>query len=141
MKRVRRRDTDAELLLRQALWRKGFRYRLHGPNLTGSPDIVLLRANTVIFVDGDFWHGRILIEQGARELRRSFRGARSDYWVQRIKRNVARDILQTRDLMDGGWNVVRVWETTILRKTTETLGTIVKALSRNRRARSTFLRL
>jgi DNA mismatch endonuclease Vsr len=57
-RRNRPKGTVAELLLRRALWAEGLRYRLHAKDLPGKPDIVFRRQRLVIFVDGDFWHGR-----------------------------------------------------------------------------------
>jgi DNA mismatch endonuclease Vsr len=57
MRRVRARDTNPEVLLRRALWKRGIRYRLGGMGLPGKPDIVIARARLAIFVDGDYWHG------------------------------------------------------------------------------------
>lgn len=57
MSRVRSKDTKPELIVRKFLHAHGFRYRLHDKTLPGSPDIVLPRYKTVIFVHGCFYHG------------------------------------------------------------------------------------
>ena len=57
MSHIRSKDTKPEQLVRQALWHKGFRYRLHVKDLPGKPDIVLPKYKTAIFVNGCFWHG------------------------------------------------------------------------------------
>lgn len=57
-KHNRARDTKAEMLLRRALWARRPRYRLYADDLPGNPDIMLRQARVVVFVDGDFWHGR-----------------------------------------------------------------------------------
>jgi DNA mismatch endonuclease (patch repair protein) len=109
--RNRSRDTRAELLLRKELWRHGFRYRLHAPDLPGKPDIVIRRARVVVFCDGDFWHGRRWKQRRAKLAR----GANAPYWTAKIAANVARDRRNTRALVREGWLVVRLWETDILR--------------------------
>jgi len=56
MSRIRSRHTQPELLVRQTLYRAGFRYRLHRRDLPGKPDIVLSKYRIAIFVHGCFWH-------------------------------------------------------------------------------------
>ena len=56
MSRIRGRDTPPEKLVRSALHRAGYRFRLHSKNLPGRPDIVLPKYRTVVFVHGCFWH-------------------------------------------------------------------------------------
>src|SRR5450759_5051369 len=56
MSRIRGSDTGPELLLRKAMWRLGLRYRLKA-GLPGRPDMVFPKYDTVVFVDGCFWHG------------------------------------------------------------------------------------
>lgn len=141
MRRIRRQHTAPEILLRRALWRSGVRYRLHDARLPGKPDLVLAKARTLIFVDGDYWHGRILLESGRRALRTSFRGPRSAYWVSRIVRNVTRDQIQTDNLLASGWSVIRVWEQTVRTNLDATVEKILKILNRNSRRPPTFLRL
>lgn len=107
----RKTDTRCEILLRRELWRRGLRYRLHVPGLPGRPDIVFHRDRVVVFCDGDFWHGREL-ECRIAKLRR---GHNSTYWVEKVRRNVARDRENDRALRAERWTVVRVWETDVLR--------------------------
>ncbi len=57
MASVHSKDTKPEMLVRRYLFGCGFRYRLHVRSLPGSPDIVLAKYKTVIFVNGCFWHG------------------------------------------------------------------------------------
>lgn len=109
MQRNRPQDTSAELLLRKALWHRGLRYRLHVRKLPGKPDIVFPRDQIVVFVDGDFWHGRDWEKRKAK----LERGANSDYWVPKIEYNIERDKRNTLELQNQGWAVVRLWETDI----------------------------
>ena len=57
MSHIRSKDTSPELKLRHELWRRGYRYRTNVRRLPGTPDIVLGKYRTVIFVNGCFWHG------------------------------------------------------------------------------------
>lgn len=114
MSKVKSRDSKAELLLRRALWSTGFRYRLHKKNLIGKPDIVFTKKKVAVFVDGDFWHGRAIIDEGVEGLRRGLRTERADWWVSKIQKTITRDKLVTQTLLDDGWRVLRFWESDIL---------------------------
>lgn len=114
MAAVRSTGSKAERLLRSALWRRGYRFRLHSKNLIGKPDIVLPRYHCVVFVDSDFWHARALVAEGEPALRAMVRGERQDWWVRKLSRNAERDMEVTRSLRQDGWRVLRVWESDIL---------------------------
>lgn len=109
-RRNRARDTKAEMLLRRALWARGLRYRLHDTRLPGKPDIVFRQARLVVFVDGDFWHGR----DWRRRRAKLARGSNAGYWIPKIEANIARDRKITRALKKAGWIVLRFWETDVL---------------------------
>lgn len=111
---VRARDTKAELILRKAIWRQGFRYRVCRRDLIGRPDLTFAGARVVVFVDGDFWHGRLLVEEGVEAFRATFRTARVDWWLAKIGRNVERDREVTAKLHAAGWKIVRLWERDII---------------------------
>ena len=110
-KRNRARDTKAELLLRRALWARGLRYRLHADDLPGKPDIILRQAHIVVFVDGDFWHGRWWKQRRAKLAR----GSNAGYWIPKIESNIARDRRVSRALRKNAWTVLRFWETDLLK--------------------------
>ena len=101
-------------MLRNHIWKLGLRYRLHGPDLPGKPDLVFASAKVVIFCDGDFWHGR-----NWKKLEQELKGRKnSKYWIPKIATNIHRDLLQKRELENMGWRVVRLWETDILKDPT-----------------------
>lgn len=108
---IGRTETRAEIELRRGLWKRGLRYRKNVTTLPGRPDIVLARARLVVFVDGDFWHGR---DWEAR-LAKLKRGSNAPYWVAKIGANIERDRRKTEALRAMGYEVVRVWETDVLR--------------------------
>jgi DNA mismatch endonuclease, patch repair protein len=114
MSRIRGTNNKAELLLRKELWRRGYRYRLYAKGLPGTPDLVFASSRVLVYVDGDFWHGRALMEGGESALRHVFRTERQDYWVARIKKNVGRDRRTTKSARKLGWKVIRLWERDIL---------------------------
>ncbi len=101
MARIRDRDTLPELLLRRALWKMGFRYRLRA-RLPGRPDIVFTRDRALVFADGCFWHGCPIHYVAPK--------TRSDYWTPKIVANVARDKRNDEILRAAGWAVIRLWE-------------------------------
>lgn len=108
MSRIPSKDTQPEKMLRKELWARGVRYRLHCADLPGKPDLVFRGAKVAVFVDGDFWHGRVLRENGARGLRDSFK-RKGGYWVAKISKNVERDREVDRALERLGWTVLRFW--------------------------------
>ena len=104
MASVKGKDTKPEIIVRKYLFSKGLRFRVHVKKLAGSPDIVLPKYKTVIFVNGCFWH--------AHEGCKNYRLPKSNefYWEQKIRRNKARDIANEFVLQSQGWNVINVWE-------------------------------
>ena len=101
--------TRCELLLRQALWTRGCRYRKNVKDLPGCPDLVFPAARVALFCDGDFWHGR---EWNARRQKLAL-GHNSTYWLAKIRRNIERDWQNTQRLLDQGWTVLHIWESEI----------------------------
>ncbi len=104
MRKVRQRDTAPELAVRRFLHRAGLRFRLHVAGMPGTPDIVLPKYRTVVFVHGCFWHGHTCAH-GA--VRAKTNGA---YWDAKIAANRARDQRKARALKALGWKVECVWE-------------------------------
>lgn len=135
MSRIRSRNTKPELKVRRWLWQHGYRYRLNVKSVPGSPDIVMRRYRTAIFVNGCFWHGHNVVFPDV-ETRREFpdvetRRATSlhgntypvekfdcckipksnrEFWVNKIRRNQERDQQNYRLLWENGWQVIVVWE-------------------------------
>ena len=103
MSGIRAKDTKPEMLVRRALHKAGFRYRLHDKKLPGKPDIVLPKYRTVVFVHGCFWHGHCC---------KHFKWpkTRVEYWRTKIEGNVARDAKAVSSLQEQGWRVLTVWE-------------------------------
>ncbi|MBF5044507.1 DNA mismatch endonuclease Vsr [Aggregicoccus sp. 17bor-14] len=112
MRRIRSRDTRPELLVRRALHRLGFRFRLSEQRLPGRPDIVLPRWQTVVFVHGCYWHQHSRCVDG--HVPKTKRG----YWVPKLERNVERDKENRHALRQLGYKVFVVWECEALRPTT-----------------------
>ena len=104
MAACRSRDTRPERRLRSYLHRKGFRFRLCVKSLPGTPDIVLPRYRTAVFMDGCFWHGHVPCRSYLPPL------SRRDYWRRKVSANRARDRRQSAELREAGWTVIRVRE-------------------------------
>lgn len=120
------KGTRAELLLRQALWARGLRYRLHAKDLPGKPDVIFRRQRLAIFVDGDFWHGR----NWGKRREKLKKGSNADYWLAKIGYNIERDKKNTALLEEMGWAVIRFWETDVLDGPNIAAREIVDALAR-----------
>ena len=99
------------MALRASLIKLGLRYRLHADDLPGRPDLVFRAVRLAIFVDGDYWHGRFWRAQR----KKLAGGSNAAYWVAKIKTNRARDRRNNRMLQRAGWNVLRLWETDVLK--------------------------
>ena len=104
MSGIRARDTKPELLVRRFLHANGLRYRLHVKSLPGTPDLVLPRWKTVIFVHGCFWH-----QHPGCHLAYIPRTRRA-FWLEKFERNVARDVAAISALEGACWQVIVVWE-------------------------------
>lgn len=104
MSRIRGKDTKPEILVRKYLHAHGLRYRLHDKTLPGKPDVVLPKYRTVIFVHGCFWH----MHEGCRYF--VVPKTRTEFWMEKIGKNVANDLKQQSALIAAGWRVITVWE-------------------------------
>jgi DNA mismatch endonuclease (patch repair protein) len=104
MAAVRRQHTKPELNLRKVLHKQGLRFRLHQRDLPGTPDIVFSRSRAVIFVNGCFWHRH----DGCPKA--STPATRTDFWIEKFEKNVARDLRSQALLREAGWFVIIVWE-------------------------------
>ena len=103
MKAVKNKDSKIEILLRKALWSKGYRYRKNYTKLEGKPDIVLQKYKVAIFCDSEFWHGYDW------EVRKQDIKSNQDFWIKKIEGNIQRDVTVNKILKDQGWKVVRFW--------------------------------
>jgi len=104
MRSVRQKHTQPELQVRRYLFRRGLRYSLHSKGLPGRPDLVLKHYNTVIFVNGCFWHGHHCKHGSTRAK------TNRTYWSAKIAGNRRRDQRKARELRSAGWSALAVWE-------------------------------
>lgn len=110
---IRSSENRVERALRSELFALGLRFRKNVSSMPGKPDIVFPRFRTVVFVDGDFWHGRIYRERGMRALTALFKTPNRSYWTSKILRNVKRDKQVERALGEAGWTFLRFWESDV----------------------------
>jgi len=106
MAAIRSTNTTPELLLRKALFKLGYRYRIALKRLPGGPDIVLPKHRAVIFVHGCFWHGHTCPKYRLPK-------SQTSYWAEKVFRNRNRDHDVQENLLDAGWRVAIVWECAI----------------------------
>jgi len=106
MSGIRGKNTKPELLIRKALFKKGYRYKLHDKSLPGKPDLVFPKYNAVIFIHGCFWHGHDC---------HLFKwpSTRREFWKTKITRNQEVDARNYKALKKEGWRVLTIWECSI----------------------------
>lgn len=104
MARVKNKNTKPEIYLIKLLWHRGFRYRINYKQLPGSPDIFIPRYNTIIFVNGCFWHMHENCKYS------SIPKTNRDFWDKKLKSNVKRDAKNYDELKKLGFNVIVVWQ-------------------------------
>ena len=104
MRAVKRAHTRPEIVVRQTLHALGFRFRLHRRDLPGSPDIVLPKFRTVVFVHGCFWHRHSDCRYATTPK------SRQEYWLPKFDANVERDARKEAQLRELGWRVLVMWE-------------------------------
>ena len=126
MSHIRSKDTVPEIVLRRELFRRGFRFRKNVRSLPGTPDIVLPKYRTAIFVNGCFWHGH----KGCRYY--TVPKTNVDFWKAKVKRNIERDSLNLQNLEVLSWSVITVWECELKPKQFQaTMDRVISELSGN----------
>lgn len=104
MSMIKGKNTKPEMMVRKFLFSKGFRYRLHDKNLPGKPDLILPKHQTVIFVNGCFWHGHEVCSYFV------VPKTRTNWWIDKILGTKRRDELHDMILKKKGWKVITIWE-------------------------------
>jgi DNA mismatch endonuclease (patch repair protein) len=112
MSSVKSKNTRPEIALRKALWHQGLRFRVNHKSLPGKPDIVFTKAKVAVFCDGDYWHGHNWALRGLEGLDEEL-SRYSEFWANKIRRNIQRDEEVNRQLRELRWTVVRIWESDI----------------------------
>ncbi len=115
MQNIKAKDTKIEIILRKALWKKGYRYRKNYNKLPGKPDIVFQKYKIAIFCDGEFFHGK-----DWNILKKKLKNSNnSEFWINKIDHNRKRDDEINKRLFFEGWTVIRFWGEEIKKYTDE----------------------
>ncbi len=104
MGKIRGKNTKPELVFRRALYAAGYRYRIDYRKLIGRPDIALKKYRTVVFIDGEYWHGHNWEEKKPKIK------TNREFWIAKIERNMQRDRQVNHELEHLGYKVFRFWE-------------------------------
>lgn len=127
MSHNRSNNTKPEVKLRKELFRLGYRYRINKKGLPGSPDIVLAKFRTCIFVNGCFWHGHKDCRYATKPK------TNAEFWRTKIEKNRERDLRDYTFLESLGWHIVVVWECELKKKRIDgTIATVREQLDANR---------
>lgn len=124
MRNIKSKDTKIEVTLRKALWEKGYRYRKNYKKLPGKPDIVIGKYKIAIFCDGEFFHGKDWEKQKLKLKN----GNNSEYWINKISKNIERDREIDIELSNLEWTVIRFWGKDILKNTDECIKVIEEVI-------------
>ena len=122
MSNIRSKDTIPEIRIRKALWCMGYRYRLHYKKLPGKPDIVLVKYKIAIFIHGCFWHRHKNCIEASRPK------TNSEYWEEKLNKNVERDRKHKNEIKKLGWKVIIVWECNVKNDTDDNIILLNKLL-------------
>lgn len=120
---IKNKNTKPEDIVAKYLFSQGFRYRRNVKKLPGTPDIVLRKYNTVIFVNGCFWHMHEECEYFV------WPKDNAEFWRNKLLRNKERDVEKIEQLKKLGWTVLIVWECQLKHGNSEsTLQKLVKSI-------------
>ena len=125
MGKIKSKNTLPELLIRKALWRLGYRYRLHYKKLPGKPDIVIVKDKIAIFVHGCFWHRHRNCIEASRPK------TNSEYWETKINKNIERDSKHKKEIIKLGWKVIIIWECNVKKDIEKNIIMLRKLLKNN----------
>jgi DNA mismatch endonuclease (patch repair protein) len=113
MSNIKSKNTKPELLVFRHLRKERVYFQKHYRSREGIVmDLALPRKKKVVFIDGDFWHGRTLERVAANR-------GEDDFWTKKLRRNVERDEIQRKLLVENGWSILAVWESELMKKKTQ----------------------
>lgn len=128
MSKIRSENTKPEIKVRKYLFSKGFRYRKNDKRYPGKPDIVLPKYNTMVFINGCFWHMQI----GCSDF--SLPKTNTDFWKKKLENNKRRDENVVQQLQKMNWNVIVLWQCELKGENFDnTMEKLVKSLRENKR--------
>lgn len=124
MSRIKGKDTKIEVIVRQYLFSKGYRFRKNDKRYPGKPDIVLPKYKTVIFVHGCFWHRH----PGCKNA--TVPKTRTEFWNDKFEKNVRNDKIKQEQLEQMGWKVIVIWECELEKNFSQTMEAVEAELQR-----------
>jgi len=125
MSRIRGKDTGIEMALRKELFKLGLRYRANSNKVYGHPDVSFQKYKVAVFCDSEFWHGYRFAENETKIK------TNRDYWIPKIKRNIARDEEVNAFLTSQGYRVLRFWGKEIEEDAARCAQKVLEALRQN----------
>lgn len=125
MSRIRGKDTSIEIKVRKYLYHHGFRYRKNVKSLPGTPDIVLMKYNVVLFVNGCFWHHHHNCKYATVPKTNPL------YWKEKIEKNVENDIKNYNKLVQLDYKVIVIWECEIKECFEYRMNELIKEIKNN----------
>lgn len=127
MSKIHSASTKPEIKVRKALFGKGYRFRVNVKTLPGTPDIVLPKYHTIIFVNGCFWHGH----DGCKHY--TVPETNTEFWVEKVRRNKERDAVDVQRLESLSWGVITIWECELKSKVfQDTIAKVEEELAANK---------
>lgn len=120
MSRVKSKNTKPERIMFELLRKYGYKFKKHYPVL-GKPDIAFPKYKVVVFINGEFWHGKNY---------KSLKKTIPDFWVKKIGQNIKRDKFIQRKLRRGGWYIINFWSRSILRRPEQSLKRLLHFLGK-----------
>ena len=124
MQSIHSKDTKIEVILRNALWHEGIRYKKNYTKIPGKPDIAITKYKIAVFCDSEFFRGKDW-DQLKPRLENS---NNSDFWIKKISRNRERDLEVDRELRSLGWIVLRFWGAEIKKELEQCVNTVKEAV-------------
>lgn len=104
MSRIKAKNTRPERKVRSLLHSMGYRFRLHDASLPGTPDLILPKHKTAIFVHGCFWHRHTGCKYAYTPK------SRVQFWERKLEQNVRTNERAVCELNSMGWRVLILWE-------------------------------
>lgn len=102
MQNIKSKNTGPEMTFRKALWKCGVRYRINVKDVMGKPDVCIKSKKIAIFIDSEFWHGKMYLEGKIPK-------SNQEYWIPKLERNIQRDKEVNNFFERDGWKVFRFW--------------------------------
>lgn len=100
MSKVKSKGTKIEVMFGKELRKRGFRYRKNFGKYFWTPDFVLKKYKTVIFLDSCFWHGC--------PVHGTMPETNKEMWKKKLERNKQRDWEAVAYYKKQNWNILRI---------------------------------